>query len=163
MNAPFAPAFKATLIFCAAVLTSQPALAKSKVYNVVTANDVLALVKEYGEAKFDEPQDGMKIIEGTVDEMVYYIFLYDCEIGKGCRDLVFSAAFDTDVMDLSMINDWNKGSKFGQAYLDSDGDANIDLALNLFGGITHKNLDDSFDWWRVVLSQFSNKVFEEEE
>jgi len=26
------------------------------------------------------------------------------------------------------------------------------MDVNLFGGVTRKNLDDTFDWWRVVLN-----------
>jgi hypothetical protein len=27
------------------------------------------------------------------------------------------------------------------------------MDVNLFGGVTRRNLDDTFDWWRVVLDE----------
>ena len=44
-------------------------------------------------------------------------------------------AADAEVL-LYMINDWNKGSRFGRAYVDDTGDPVIELDLLIAGGVT---------------------------
>ena len=146
---------------------SMPSHAAPKSFKKVTPQDVLEIAKGYGSAAFDEPEepeDGGEpentnpVIQGRMDGFVYFIFFYDCDKRKACRDMVLSAGFETDDVDLDLINKWNKGSKFGQAYLDDDGDANLDMAVNLYGGIYYTNLDDTFDWWRASLSGFVDHI-----
>ena len=48
-------------------------------------------------------------------------------------------AADDDVL-LSMINDWNKGSRFGRAYVDDSGDPVIELDLLMAGGVTAETI-----------------------
>ena len=58
------------------------------------------------------------------------------------------------------MNAWNRDRRFGKAYIDADGDIAIEMDVNLWGGVTPKNLDDTFDWWRIVLER-AGEVFED--
>ena len=40
------------------------------------------------------------------------------------------------------------------------GDLAVDMDVNLFGGVTRRNLDDTFDWWRVVLDEVRVEMVE---
>ncbi len=48
-------------------------------------------------------------------------------------------AADDEVL-LSMINDWNRQSRFGRAYVDSSGDPVIELDLLMAGGVTAETI-----------------------
>jgi hypothetical protein len=52
---------------------------------------------------------------------------------------------------LDEVNKFNSEKVFGVVYIDKDGDVNVDMPVNLAHGVSRKNLDDSFDWWRLVL------------
>ncbi|MDX5403519.1 MAG: YbjN domain-containing protein [Rhodobacterales bacterium] len=62
--------------------------------------------------------------------------------------------------DAVAVSDWNDQNRFGTMYLDSDGDLAVDMDVNLFGGVTRRNLDDTFDWWRVVLDEVRVEMVE---
>ncbi len=73
---------------------------------------------------------------------------------------MFSAGWEGDDRpdDLTdaMMADWNREKRFGKAYLDGDGNATVDMSVNLHGGVTRANLDDTIDWWRLVLVEFDD-------
>ena len=61
-------------------------------------------------------------------------------------------------MTLRDVNRWNQEYRFGQAYIDTDGDPVLAYFVNLNGGVAYENLDDTFDWWKVMLTSFDEKV-----
>ena len=65
------------------------------------------------------------------------IVSYD-EVAPGrYASLLFYTGWITEVdVTLAMINDWNSGSRFGRAYMDSSGDPVIELDLLMAGGVT---------------------------
>jgi hypothetical protein len=56
------------------------------------------------------------------------------------------------------VNRWNRDYRFGKAYVDAEGDVILEWDVNLWGGVSPANLDDTFDWWRTVLSRM-DEVF----
>ncbi len=50
-------------------------------------------------------------------------------------------AADDEIL-LTMINDWNKGSRFGRAYMDDSGDPVIELDLLMAGGVTANTIQE---------------------
>lgn len=56
--------------------------------------------------------------------------------GRYASLLFYAGWAADDAISLSMINNWNKGSRFGRAYLDDSGDPVIELDLMMAGGVT---------------------------
>jgi len=109
----------------------------------------------YGSATLREDNVGDPMISGRIDGVPYYVFFYGCdEGGESCRSIQFRAAWDMDDFTQSSIRSWNQNKRFGKAYLDQDDDPTIEWDVNLFGGVSVRNLDDSFDWWAIVLKDF---------
>lgn len=114
---------------------------------------ILNIAQGYGSAMLDVDSVGDPMIEGRIDGQAYTVFFYGCEAAKDCSSIQFTTYFAGIRPDASLVSAWNDENRFGTLYLDSDGDLAIDLDVNLFGGVTRKNLDDTFDWWRVVLDE----------
>lgn len=114
---------------------------------------ILSIAEGYGSAMLDVDSVGDPMIEGRIDGQAYTVFFYGCEGGKDCTSIQFTTYFAGVRPSAAVVSDWNDANRFGTLYLDSDGDLAIDLDVNLFGGVTRRNLDDTFDWWRVVLDE----------
>ena len=56
------------------------------------------------------------------------------------------------------MNQWNRDRRFSSAYLDSGDNATIEFDMNLAGGVTAVNFDDTVQWWQAVLGQFTEMV-----
>lgn len=112
---------------------------------------ILSLAQGYGSAMLDVDSVGDPMITGRIDGQAYTVFFYGCEAGKNCSSIQFTTYFAEVNPGAKAVSDWNDENRFGTLYLDRDGDLALDMDVNLFGGVTRKNLDDTFDWWRVVL------------
>jgi len=53
------------------------------------------------------------------------------------------------------INDWNNTKVAGRAFLDDDGDANLEMWVNGFGGRTAEQIADDLDWWEALMEEFA--------
>ena len=130
--------------------------------DIVTANSP-ALIRDialgYGSATLDKGVDGDPEITGRIDGTKYGVFFYGCTKGKSCDSIQFSAGWGGGSrISLNALNEWNKNKRYGQAYLDKDGDPSIKLTVNLDYGVTRGNLDDMFNVWTIVLKQFKKEV-----
>ena len=117
---------------------------------------ILAVVQGYGEAALTTDNLGDPLIEGRIGEKDYDLFFYDCNEGRDCKSLTFSATWETDDLTDEMMAGWNREKRFGKAYLEQDGNATVEMSVNLHGGVTRVNLDDTIDWWRLVLAEFAD-------
>ncbi len=62
---------------------------------------------------------------------------YDAQTPGSYESLLFYAGWSTQQpVSLQAINAWNRDSRFGRAYLDSEGDPVIELDLLMTGGVT---------------------------
>lgn len=99
------------------------------------------------------------MIEGRIEGVYYRIYFYNCTDNTDCRTIQFRTAFDlTNGFPLSQINEWNKNKLFGKAWLDDENDPVLEMPVNIDYGVTAKNLEDTFDYWRVTVSQFKEHI-----
>lgn len=128
---------------------------------LITGNDskvVLKMAQEWGKAELKKSSEGNPMIRGEIDGLNYTITFGSCKNGKDCADMTFWAYWEGG--SLEQANAWNAGKTFGRAYIDEDGDTNVDYIVNLVGGITPENLADTFEWWNHLLQKF-HESFEE--
>jgi hypothetical protein len=57
-----------------------------------------------------------------------------------------------------MIEQWNEDRVWGRAFIDPDNDPWIDLAVNLKGGVSPENFNDTVSWWWAVLRDFEEHI-----
>ena len=131
--------------------------------SLITAPQVDAIMdvaKGYGSASLGKDDTGDPLISGRMDGIKYSIYFYGCTDGAQCRDIQFATGWDNSGVSMSDVNAWNKGKRYGKAYIDDEGDPIVEMSVNLYGGVTRKNLDDTFDWWRTVIKEFESVMID---
>jgi Putative bacterial sensory transduction regulator len=151
---PFSHLFRCGLVlsFAVAAGLARPVSAQ----DLVTADNpekILEIARGFGSAEMETDSDGSPRIRARMDGTLYTVFFYGCEDGKDCTTIQFWMFTDAPPNALVVVNDWNRDRRFGKAYIDKDGDVVIEMDVNLLGGVSAKNLDDTFDWWRIVLER----------
>jgi hypothetical protein len=139
------PLLAASLALLATAATAQ---------NLVTAEDpekILEIARGFGSAELERDDDGAPVIRGRMEGRRYSVFFYGCTDGKDCSTIQFWTFAPAPGNPLDAVNVWNREYRFGKAYIDNVGDIVIEWDVNLWGGVTAKNLDDTFDWWRGVI------------
>ena len=117
---------------------------------------VLAAASRVGEAELGRDELSDPMIRGRVGDRPYFVYFYGCREGRDCTNLMFSARWESDHFTDESMGDWNRKKRFGKAYLDADGNPALELNVNLFGGVSRENLDDTFDWWRLLMAEFTD-------
>lgn len=131
---------------------------------MITGNDtarIMELAAAYGPVERRQDDDGYWI-RGEMGETVYTISFLNCnDQNLQCSSVQFRAWWESNgAHTLEAMNQWNRDRRFSAAYLDSNNNATIEWDVNLAGGVTAVNFDDSIQWWQSVLQQFREQVIE---
>lgn len=110
------------------------------------------LLAEIGSVRRETDEQGVTYLAGTVEGINYVVDVYNCD--PGCADLTFTASFEMQGMTNDLMNEWNASRRFGKAYIRSDGDAIIQMAINTRFGITTETFRDDLIWWQDVLTDY---------
>lgn len=117
------------------------------------------IARGYGAVEVTSDAVGDPMLRGRMDGTQYLVLFYGCENGRNCTNIQFRAAWvNTGAVTQNTILAWNRDNRFGKATLDAENDPVIQWDVNLFGGVSRANLDDTFDWWRVVLDGFADHL-----
>lgn len=114
--------------------------------------DLLILAAEVGSARLERDDDGQEYIAGSIDGINYALDVYNCD--PDCADITFTASFEMNGVTDSLMNEWNATRRFGKAYIRSDGDAVLQIAINTRYGITVETFRDDLIWWETVLTDY---------
>lgn len=143
-----------TTVFCAAIVGTSLVSAQQ----LITGDPpeaILSVAQAYGDASMDTDDLGDPMIVGTIDGIRYVGYFYGCtKGGHGCSSLQLRATWSVDYVSLEHINEWNRTTRFGKAYIEADGDAALEMEINLDFGVTRDNLNDTFDWWRIGITEY---------
>jgi hypothetical protein len=139
-----------------------PVWAQANLGGMITGNDierVRELAAAYGPAERRQDEQGTWI-RGEMDEIVYSISFLNCDdSGLNCSTVQFRAWWETNgAHTMEAMNQWNRDRRFSAAYLDDSMNATIEWDVNLAGGVTAVNFDDSLQWWQAVVRQFRDSV-----
>jgi len=134
------------------LLCSGPAFAQqNKVLSMITKEQLLKVMQEGG---YSVVLNERKNLSWQIDGKRAVIFVND-----GGKSLQFYAGF-TGIVDLQVLNEWNKSKRYSRSYLDSAGDPSLELDLDLDGGVTVARIYDflktceiSFNLWRKHIAQ----------
>ena len=135
-------------------LTS-PALAQEQLIDATQPERILTVARGFGSAELEKDKSGDPKISGRIDGSRYSVFFYGCKDGTNCKTIQFHNSFEVRKKPtLSAINTYNQKNRFGKVYADKDGDPALEFDVNLDGGASPKLLDDTFDWWKVILANY---------
>ena len=122
---------------------------------------VLDLVRNHGTGDLETDGEGDPMIVAETGGIRYVVYFYDCDDSVLCKSIQFRAAWNAPgAYSMRDMNEWNRDRRFAKAYLDDDGDPTLEMDVNLDFGVTRDNLDDTIDWWRVVLTRFREEVID---
>ena len=135
-----------------------PATAQTLV-DATNLDSILAIAKDYGTAELETDSTGDPMVSGTIGPTQYAVFFYGCTDGADCTTIQFMSSYvNPGAVDATAINSWNAEKRFGKAFLDDEGDPVIEMNVNLWSGVSENNLNDTFDWWRVVVESFEEYI-----
>lgn len=152
-----AAAMAVSLLFC------HPLAAQVSLGGIITGNDIDRIVEianAYGpaERRFDDAEDG-PWIRGELDGVIYTISFLNCNQGLNCTSVQFRAWWESaGAHSIEAMNRWNRERRFSAAYLNRENNATIEFDVNLAGGVTAVNFDDTVQWWQLVLREFANEI-----
>ncbi len=100
---------------------------------------------------------GDPTINGRISETDYSIQFYECENGEFCNSIQFLA--DTPVppnMTMEKVNAFNMRWRYVRASITSNV-VRLQMDVNLDGGVTAGNIEDTLDIWRRLLETFETE------
>lgn len=121
-------------------------------------DSIIEIARNFGSATFQTQANGNPRVSGRIDGVPYFAFFQNCSTSRDCQDVNFFAGFLDAKVPIEQINEWNRTKRFGRAYLDPDGDAVIEMDVNLQAGVSSDNISATFNLWRLMLVQFSQFV-----
>lgn len=141
-----------------------PVFAQQTNTQLITGNDVdriADLARAYGTIERRQDEEGVWL-RGEMDDIVYTISFLNCDDNDAnCTSVQFRAWWESNgAHSLDAMNQWNRDRRFSSAYLDSNNNATIEWDVNLAGGVTTTNFDDSIQWWQAVMRQFREQVID---
>ncbi|HUS52634.1 MAG TPA: YbjN domain-containing protein [Thermohalobaculum sp.] len=145
------------LIFGLALMAAALAAPTAQAGEIVDATDpaaVLEIALSHGAASLKKDAMGDPLIEGRIEDKGYRLVFYDCDEGRECKSIMFAAVWELENLTDASMADWNREQRFGKAFIDEDGRATVEMNVNLNGGVTRANLDDTMDWWKLILVEF---------
>lgn len=128
----------------------------------ISANELVKIMRGQGfAAQADTASDGTPLIVARLGQVKFGVTTYGCKGAKGamrCSRLQFVTVFDLQgapsAQAVMAMNAYNNKRLFGRAYIDPQGDAILDMTVNLARGVTRDNLVDNMTVWTGVLSNF---------
>ncbi len=118
---------------------------------------VEALLKGFGIARLETDGYGDPKISGRADGKTYTLYFYGCTENKNCSNIQFWTYWSGEIA-LDKINEWNRSTRFGKLYIDSDNDLALVMDVNLIHGISEKTLEDNMEVWATLVSRVEKDV-----
>ena len=138
-----------------AALLAAPAVRAEETIDATDPEGILDVARHYGEATLLKDGEGDPLINGSIDGTSYQLFFYGCSENRNCTTLMFTASWEVPNLTDKAMATWNRDKRFGNAYIDGDGFPTVEMNVNLLYGVTRRNLDDTIDWWKLVLNEFA--------
>ncbi len=148
----------AALLLATALVVPGVALAQSLV-DATNIDSIANVALDYGSAAVEKDSAGDPMLSGQMGPTNYVVFFYGCTDGADCSTIQFVASWvNPGGVDMTQVHDWNRDRRFGKAYIDDENDPVLEMNVNLWGGVSETNLNDTFDWWRVLLESFEEYI-----
>ena len=121
-------------------------------------DSIVEIARNYGSATIETQVSGNPKIAARAENTAYAVYFQNCSAPRACDDMNLYAGFLNSHPTAELINDWNMKKRFGRAYIDPDGDAALEMDINLKNGVSPANLSASFAIWRLMLVQFTAHI-----
>lgn len=146
--------------------TQQPGgQAEGQALNTPTVGEVADFLKSSGHSpKIQRNDDGGPMLVVNEEGDNFMLAFFDCTTSGGlaarrCTGAEFSVAYPVEKKPtLSRINEMNQNYRMVKAYVNSEGNPGVSMAVNLGGAFTSGNLADNLDWWVSAMRHFEEDI-----
>jgi hypothetical protein len=118
-------------------------------------DSIVDIARNYGSATIESQDSGQPKIAARIGGVSYAVFFQNCSESRICDDINLYAGFLDSKPTQDQMNGWNASKRFGRAYIDPDGDAALEMDINLKSGVSPANLSANFAIWRLLITQFT--------
>ena len=140
------------------------ALAPTAQPQMVRAQDPQSLVRAMQSrgyvAELTTDQIGDPLIRSAASGVKFQLFFYNCTNNKECATVQFHVGYDLKTgSSLDTVNEWNKGQRFGRAYLDKENDPILEMDVDLDdGGVSQLLFIDNLEFWTSAMVKFEKHI-----
>lgn len=134
--------------------------APAQVVDATEPDRLVEIIQALGyRAQLTTDEVGDPMISSSVSGTDFTIFFYGCEDNAACKLLLFRVGYDLpEGTTLEVVNAWNKNEVVGRAHLDEENDPWLEMVVNMDGGVSRANFEDTFDWWEVTVAKFEQHI-----
>lgn len=131
---------------------------------MVRAQDPASIVHALQEAgyaaKLGTDKVGDPMITSGVSGTSFQVMFYNCTDHVGCATVSLHVGYDLkSPVSLAQINEWNRGQRFGRAYLDKENDPILEMDIDLDdGGLSPALFSDNIEFWVSVVGRFEKHI-----
>lgn len=134
---------------------------EKQIVDATNPEQLVTIIQELGyRAQLEVDGDGDPMIRSSVGGTQFALVFYGCSVEhSGCQILLFKAGYEMEEkVGMEIINEWNATRLFGRAYLDDVNDPWIELVLNVHGGVTRQQFENTFEWWESSVGEFEDEI-----
>lgn len=144
----------------AALQASDSAAQQGRLVTATTVDLIIAGFERNG-FQVELTRDGVNPqLKSTVRSEPFTVNFYGCdENGENCTFIQFTTGWNLEFgITLAKIEEWNSTKVFGQAYRDANKNPWLSMPVNMKGGVSIENFDDTVDWWKFILREFEKHI-----
>ena len=129
----------------------------------VTPTEVAGLMQDKGfRAEIVTGDGGAPVIRSTSGGYRFAVYFFGCKAAR-CSAIQFASAVNMpNGMSLKRVNDWNRHSRFGRAYLDDESDPFMEMDVDVEHRFTTQAFVNNLNTWEAVLGRFRKFVSEDQ-
>lgn len=112
-------------------------------------------------AEVKTPDGENPYIESNYSSLKFLILFMNCDDdGRKCKTIQFYMGYnDAKDTTLDQLNSWNKDKRFARAYRDDEGDAVLEMDLDLdFGGMPRENVGEALNTWKSLMDAYQTHI-----
>lgn len=135
-------------------------LASEPLMDATDAEKMASVIRGLGyRAVVETDGIGDPMIMSSASGTDFAIYFYGCTDNANCKWVLFKVGYDLENgTTADTINRWNADTLFGRAYLDDEADPWLEMSVNMDGGVSRANFEDTYDWWEVILDGFESHI-----
>jgi hypothetical protein len=138
--------------------------APASAQNVTAANpqSIASVIQGKGfKTEITKDDGGDPMIKADGNGVKFIVLFYGCTANKDCTTISFYAGWSGSEADVNKVNEWNRGQRFGRAYIDKENDPCIEMDVDLDdGGMSRILFEDNVEFWMSVMSAYSKFIYE---
>ncbi|MBI5845511.1 MAG: YbjN domain-containing protein [Deltaproteobacteria bacterium] len=140
------------IALCLAGFSGFPAFAEDgEAMTSINAGVLQGIITEAGYSAEQQKENVLKVKMGEVTVLFF--------VSDNLQSIQAYAGFKGGDASLKNINEWNKNKRYSRAYKDNDGDAVVELDLDLEGGVSRSRIVNFIQTVALSAKVFREHIF----